>query len=511
MNRILFKYSKTIGLALAATATIQSISPADTIILKNGSRIEGSATRTVTGWTVTSDSGVSTELPSDSVASIEVGPHPKATTSTTEPTVGSRSAVTAESNLASLRRSVESATSTATVIERYRRFIDQSAGTTASTEAKADLAMWQDRQSRGLVKVGTEWVTPEEKAAMAAHAGEIAAEAAALLDQGRVQEAEPVLQSALDADAQNPAGLYLRGLMLFNKEQIVASRKAFESLLAVAPDSGPGYNNLAVILWKQNQLIPALQAYDRSITASPLYKAILDNVAEALAAVPNEQRKNAIAIKLLKKFSDQDAQLQAILAPHNQYRWGATWVDQKTLEKLKDVEKSIKENIDRITADAGTAQARMAEIDKLTANNNSTMAQLQGTAYARDAEGRTLQLPLPPAFYTLQNENERMAQERASLQTKLQSLSDEAHRAQQSMPVPRFTGIQHVIGVDGMPGRTTTRPTTEQTLGVTTGTLGGPTTRDVSISIGPANPISTTEASTMPSTQPNIPVLIPLP
>ena len=200
-------------------------------------------------------------------------------------------------------------------------------------------------------------------------------------------------------------------------------------MLAVAPDSGAGLNNLAVILWRQNQPMGALQDYDRGIQAWPVRKAILDNVAEALAAVPADQQKNPITQKLQRRFAEQDAQLQMLMAQNGQYRWGATWVDQETLEKLKAAEKSMNDTLARINTDGTAAQTRITEIDRLTSTNNATMTQLQSSAFSRDAEGHVVQLPLPPAFYTLQNENERMASERATLQTKIQTLTAEAKKA----------------------------------------------------------------------------------
>jgi hypothetical protein len=117
---------------------------ADTIVLKNGTRLEGQAKRTVSGWTIVGDNGQSTDLDADSVASIEVSPHPRATTGPAtgagDSIAGSHSATAAQENLDSLRRSVEALNNPAIAVERFRRFIDQSAGTTAAAEARTDLA-----------------------------------------------------------------------------------------------------------------------------------------------------------------------------------------------------------------------------------------------------------------------------------------------------------------------------------------------------------------------------------
>ncbi|MBV8781428.1 MAG: tetratricopeptide repeat protein [Phycisphaerae bacterium] len=480
-------------ISFAVAAVTVSLAIADSVVLKDGSKIDGTVRRTANGWTVTDANGTSTDLTADSVARIEVGS--RSSDSTSAPSVGTHSATAAESMLASLRRSTEAISNPSIVIERYRRFIDQYADTPAAAEAKSDLATWQDRQTRGLVKVGTQWITPAEKSAMASHANETALQAAKLIEQGRSQDAEPLVQSALDADPQSAPALYLRGLMLFAKGQIVPAKKAYESSIAATPDCAAAFNNLAIILWKQNQPMAALQNYEKCLIALPQNKPVLDNVAEALAALPNDQRKNPIAIKLQKRFADQDAQLQTLMEKNGQYRWGSSWVDQATLDKLKAAEQAVNDQLNKLNADATTINSRIAEIDHLTAANNNTMQQLQASAYARDAKGNVVILPLPPQYYTMENDNERMAGERAGLLQKLQGLSEEAKKAQQSMPVPRYTGIQRVIGVEGMPGLPTTQPTTAPSANG----------HDITISIGP---------STAPSSNPtpaNGPIFIPLP
>jgi tetratricopeptide (TPR) repeat protein len=444
---------------------------ADAVILKNGTRIEGEVKRTDAGWTVTSSNGKSTDVSADDVDTIEVGG-------------GKPTSAAAASNLASLRRSVEVLGSPAQVLERYRRFLDQNKGTPAVDDAKKDMAIWQDRLDRHLNKVGTQWVTPQQKSEMASQATDIARQAADLLKQGRTNEAEPLIQQALDADPQNTPALYLRGVMLFRQAQIVAARKAFEAVIAAIAEHAPSLNNLAVILWKQNQQMGAMKFYERGMLASPINKVVLDNVAEALAALPDDQRRNPLANRVYKLFTEQDAQLQEIMARTGWHRWGSTWVDQPTLDKLKVAEQAVDDKLAKIDDDMKAAKGKIADIDSSIDGNNRAMTQLQASTLTRDAKGNLIQLPLPATYYSMQSDNEKLTADRAQQEANIQRLIEDKQKVRESMPVPQYTGIQRLIGADGAPFPATTAPST------------GPTT------------IPTTVPAAVPMSPP---ILIPLP
>jgi prefoldin subunit 5 len=248
-------------------------------------------------------------------------------------------------------------------------------------------------------------------------------------------------------------------VMLYTTDQIPASRKAFEAVNAVIIDHAPTLNNLAVVLWRQNQAIPALQYYDQGIAAAPVNKILLDNIAEALAALPDNQRKNAIAVKLIKHFTDQDTTLQSIMARSGMHRWGSSWVDGPTLDKLKAAEKEINDKLDQLSADITAARARIVDIARTIDTNASSMQQMEANSYARDPNSNNfVRLPLPDVYYTLQNENAKLASERTGLETKIQTMFEQGKRVKQQMPVPQFSGVQHLIGAEGTPLQSAANP-----------------------------------------------------
>ena len=195
---------------------------ADVVTLKDGTKIEGDVKKTDGGWTVTTRDGKVVNVTAEQVKSISVGG-----------AVGSNgkdAAAEAMSGLLSLRRSVENVSDLKQIIDRFKKFIDTHKDTPAAAEAQKDLAVWQDRLDRGLVKLGSHWVTAEERTKMADQAQALAEQARDMMLHGRVRDADPILQQALDADPQCVPALYLRGVVLYQNNKIVDARKMFETV-----------------------------------------------------------------------------------------------------------------------------------------------------------------------------------------------------------------------------------------------------------------------------------------
>jgi tetratricopeptide (TPR) repeat protein len=425
-------------LMLLSLAALCVRAGADTIRLNDGTSVEGSAKRNGDVYDVTDAAGKVTHIPVVSVKGIDIGNKVPG-------------ALEAESRLLSLRRSAENTTDIKAILERYERFIEQNKETTVSREAENDAAIWRDRLAKGLVKVGQSWVTVAEREQMQARSAEIAEVARQLLRQGRMREAEPLIQQILDADPANPSALYLRGLVLFRHDQIVAARKAFEGVVASMKDHAATLNNLAVVLWKQNQQLPAMNAYVQAMLASPLNREILNNVAEALSALPQNHRSSPVAQKCFKIFAEQDTALQEQLARQGLYRWGSTWVDKAQIVKLQEMEKEIGKKLDAMSAEYDDTKKKIGRIEDDIDDNVRRMRAIEATSFARDAQGNVYRLPYPRHYYDLDDDNKKLSADRTALIAHLDELRAGAKKVQQQIPTPRFTGVQQMIGVEQTP------------------------------------------------------------
>ncbi len=422
-------------LALLTFLTLPSLG--DIVHLKDGTRLEGEIKKTEDGYRVTEASGTVTMITSDKVGSIEVRPQggPDASTS----------------RLSSLRRATENLDDIRKILERYSSFITQNAGTPAAKDAETDVQMWKDRQARGLVKVGGKWLTTDERDGLQEKSLNVAARLRQTIKQGRMKEAGTVLDGALADNPTNISLLYLRGVLQYRQEQLPASRKSFEQVAAVAADHAPTLNNLGVILYRQNAPVAALANYDRAMIAAPGSREILDNVAEALAALPEAERKSAVVKKVVRHFKEQDDDLQKRMAERGMIRWGATWVTEAQYAKLQEQERQIKDKLDQMSRDYDSVQASIVGIDRRIRDDQQEMNLIDQQSLTTDAEGRVVRLPYPARFYDLRRDVAALQSERAARQSELERLRRDAKAVQQQLPVARYTGIQKIIDADGMP------------------------------------------------------------
>jgi len=218
----------------------------------------------------------------------------------------------------------------------------------------------------------------------------------------------------------------------------------------------------------------ALNFFDQAMAAMPRNKEILNNVAEALNGLGNDvSKKNAVVVRVTRRFTEQDAQLAAVMAQFGWYRWGATWVDQMQLDRLKAAEKDIKDRIARLQKDFDQSQTRMTAIDKEIADNNQTMNDIANNSIAYDPNGKLYRLPYPTQYYDFQRKNTELEGEKNQLKTQLDSLRAEAKRTQAQMPAPKYNGVLSLIGIEGTPGAT---PGAAMTAGATTRPNSAPTT-----------------------------------
>lgn len=412
---------------------------ADVLILKDGTRLEGDVKRTDAGWTVTTGDGKVHNVSASSVRTIELGSTPRA-------------GLQAAAGLASLRRSVEALSDINQIIERYQRFIELTKDAAVVAEAREDLETWQQRRRQGLVKHGAKWVSPSEVEAIVARATILSNDARELMRENRTREAEQLLQTALAEDPTNPAANYLRGVLLYRADKLPDARKAFESVAQVIPGHPPTLNNLAVILWRQNQQNGALNYFDQALQASGVNKYILDNVAEALGAIPEDQKKGQVIARTMRRFMELDVVLQQQMAQQGLYRWGSTWVDQRKLDELKSAELEVRNKLESLLAEFEQSKARIAQIDQEVRQNERSMDEMRSASLFLDRDGRYITLPLPNAYYDLQRQNQQLRAEQEALNVKLRTMQDQARRVRGQVPVPQFTGIQQIVGVEGMPG-----------------------------------------------------------
>jgi tetratricopeptide (TPR) repeat protein len=446
MNQLsrLIKIARVLSLSLLFLCPV--LASAAVIVTQDGRRLEGKISRVEGGWQVTQADGTQVTVDSENVASMEAG------TSLDSPSV-------AADRLGSLRRVSEHLTDIDDIISRYEKFVVQIADPMVRADAQRDLDLWRQRKDQGLVKLGTDWMTPQEREQRRQSADAEALPAADLISNYRYQEADKILRQAVLDDPQSATALYLQGVSLYKQEQVSMARKCFEAVLQIIPNHAPTLNNLAVISWRQKSFVASMNFYAQAMMASPIAKPILDNVAEALNALPPENRQAPVVRQAANLFAEQDTELQKAAAQQGLYRWGSGWVTAQQLADLKAAEARVQQQIDALQSRYDQLQAKVDDIDSEIGKNNREMARLEAVSIGTNENGVTVTLPPPPVYYELQADNQKLKTDKDGIVQQQQDLKNQAREVQKGLPTPKFTGVQQILGVEAMPVRNA--PTTQ--------------------------------------------------
>lgn len=423
----------------AVLASAPLLAVGDIVHLHDGRTIEGTLKRDVNGWTVTDATGKTTVVQDSAVKSIQK-------------TSNIPADVMAEAKVASIRRVVDNQADPKVAIDRYQKFIEQNKDQPKAVEIAAkELATWKERIEKKMVKVGNQWVTTEQRTELVGKGMEAVEAARTQIKQGNYKAADAALDQVLAADKTNASALYLKGVVAAKQEQLGVAKKNFELVREQMADHGPTLNNLGVILFQQKQWSPALAAYDQAMQAAPRNRAILDNVAEALNALSEDQRESTVGKRVVKRFMEQDAALQQQLEKDGLYRWGGTYIDKEKKAEIDKKQANVKERLNVMAKDYDRLEDRLRTIDRTINVNEERMETLSRNRGRVDPYGGSYVVPLPREYYEYKREIDRLKVEREGVAPKLDEFRAKAAQVKQDLPVPAFTGKQQIIETEGTP------------------------------------------------------------
>jgi tetratricopeptide (TPR) repeat protein len=411
----------------------------EVVHLIDGTTVEGDLLRTNDGWVVTEPGGKVTVVTTAQVKSIELKK------------VDSSS--TADQRLASLRRAVANQNDIKQIIERFQSFINQNPNTPAGKSAADDLAQWQERLDKGLVRAGDKWVTPDQLAELQAKTLDAANQLRSLITAGKLADASAGVDRELTISPQSPSLLYLKGLISLKQTQLVPARDAFKAAAAALPDSAAIHNNLAVILWKQRSQMQSLAEYDKAMLAQPENRVILDNVTEAFHALPVEHQKSDLTKRVVEHYKDQEAALEKTMAAQGFYRWGSDWLNEKEFNKVQAAQKAVQDKIDSLKKDMDDIQAQLVKLAREIQDDKQVQQAIASQSVQMDpTTGRTYQLPLPQRYYDLDRDIRSLQAEQVLKQRQWVDIQKLQQQQTKNMPVPHYSGIQKPFDVESMPG-----------------------------------------------------------
>ncbi|MDW8262476.1 MAG: hypothetical protein RMJ35_08110 [Phycisphaerales bacterium] len=364
----------------------------------------------------------------------------------------------AASKLASLNRAAEAMSDIDQVLQRYQRFIATHAGTQAAQEAYKAMELWQDRKARGLIRIGGRWLAPEELDQLRSRIPEKIASVRQLLAAGQLRDAEKLLSEILELDSRNIAALYLSGLVQYQQDQLPQARRSFEAVNALIEGHAPTLNNLAVVNYRQNQHAVALNLFEQAMDAAPRDPIIIDNVAEALQALPERHRRGSAVERVTRKFQQQEAALAAAMRQKGLYRWGAGWVEKAQLDQLLAAEREVQDKIARYKAEFESLGLRAEDLARQIEDANRHLKRIEDSSYFVTTDGRIIRRPLPEYYYDERRRRDDLISERLQALARQKALREQADRVTQDLPVPKYTGVLRLIGDEGTPLAPSTQP-----------------------------------------------------
>ena len=196
------------------------------------------------------------------------------------------------------------------------------------------------------------------------------------------------------------------------------ARKAFEIVHAQLPSDAATLNNLGVIAWRQNQYMNSLGFYSDAMLALPANKEILNNVAEALAALKDNFKKTPNAQRTSRLFVEQEAQLEHVMSQYGWYRWGSMWIDKDELDALKKAEADVKGKLDKLYSDADDIRRKIRTNSDQITKDQDYINEIASENYVGDGINRTFVPTVryyPDSYYqaqgelrSLQNDNQNL-------------------------------------------------------------------------------------------------------
>ncbi len=234
------------------------------------------------------------------------------------------------------------------IITLLHGFIKKYADSPKVPTARKYLAQFRHYRNAGFVQVGGHWMSSDQRAKLIALCAGQTAAAQKLLVAGKLAQAEAHVTAALQVDPKNVNGLILRGIIAYQRNNIQTAGHAFTAALQADPKNIVALNDQAVTLFRQRRQPAALVAYQKALHIDNGNRMLLDNVAAALQIYKKSQR-TPLYRNLKSSFRLADRHMQARMARHGLYRFGAGWVDAKTariLEKRLAAYRSRKSALD---------------------------------------------------------------------------------------------------------------------------------------------------------------------
>lgn len=344
---------------------------ADTLVLKDGTTVEGQVSKTGARYGVITDAGIQW-FDQDQVERVELDP---------------LKTVDADTRAAYLAVKAEAARqeAPAEAIALWEKYIaDHPAGPLLET-ARGEILAWQKALALGLVPWAGKRVRPEERDLAQRKAVELIDTGLRQVTDGKFAEARKTLDQAARLWPNHPTVDFYSAEVLRNSRQPLDAAKRLVNVLQEMPEHLPSLNNLACLCSQLTDYRSAVVFLARALRKAPYHETVVDNAWEVLHLIDSVKQGNIPRPDLLKISKDDLAVLteacaaqESRMARQDRYRWGSTWIARTQLEDHLAARKAVEQKIAEMQKEMERLNAQIADVDlRIEAANRTRDANMQ--------------------------------------------------------------------------------------------------------------------------------------
>ncbi len=293
MNNRLLLLAFTVGLL-----GIGLIAHADTVTLKDGTKVEGVVIKQGDNYWVKTADGESRQIPGDKVASIAKGStaKPVDTEKPTTPanTTPSVTPAPVEVSFAQTKRKADLVDTAAAAVAIWQSYVDSAkADSPDAASAKTELEKWKKLADEGAQKINGKWVSGDERQKLSKQVMKLCTEAFEDIVQDRLLQAPAKLQEALKLNPNCYSANALLGYMSMLQHNADDAIRYFDIALKAQPKA------IGVMADEGILLVQDKKQYERGIML--IYKAALleddggiaQDLITAISRAPDAVRNSA--------------------------------------------------------------------------------------------------------------------------------------------------------------------------------------------------------------------------
>jgi len=341
---------------IVASVALVFVAPvlADTIQLEDGRSFSGSMRRDGDTAIITTDDGRTVRVNADKVAHVSL-------TGAIPP------AEAAQADWVAAVAAINRASDLQTILALHDAFLKKYPDQPVSTTARTSLANYQKLQQEGAVKFAGQWMPADQAVALQNAWAQASQPALDAYKAQRYADALAAANAALKSDGRNPDALLIEALSAYHNQNFNASRQAFASLIAAAPDNVVALNNYGVICTALKQPAQGFENYDRALQLDPKNRLLVDNISNALSLYTGDLVASPYQ-NLLSHYKPAEAALELTMSKQGLVRWGCSWANQQQAQALSAALQQRQQDLATVNGQCSNALSAIAG-DESNINN----------------------------------------------------------------------------------------------------------------------------------------------